>query len=377
MRLLALALMAWAALLPQIAQAAWLEASSAHFVVYADDSERDIRQFAEQLERYHSAMAYVTATQTEAPSPSNRVVVFVVRNEREIRRLADNRNIGGFYIPRAGGSVAFVPRVEVRTGQPDLSMITLLHEYAHHFLISGSNFPSTRWLGEGAAEFFASAEFTREGGVGLGRPALHRGGELAFARNVTVAELVDPAATGRDPLSANDAFYGKSWLLYHYLMFNPERQGQLRAYVQGMAGGKSSREAAEQAFGSLAQLERELQTYLKRPRMNYLALKPEMIRIGPIAVRPLTAGEVEIMAVRIRSRRGVDSEEAATLVVEARAVAARHPGDPGVLAALAEAEYDAGFDEPAIAAADAALALDPAQVNAYVQKGYALFRRAA
>jgi tetratricopeptide (TPR) repeat protein len=48
-----------------------------------------------------------------------------------------------------------------------------------------------------------------------------------------------------------------------------------------------------------------------------------------------------------------------------------------VLTALAEAEYDAGNDAEAIAAADAALALDPAQVNAYVQKGYALFRRAA
>ena len=52
------------------------------------------------------------------------------------------------------------------------------------------------------------------------------------------------------------------------------------------------------------------------------------------------------------------------------------PRDPAVLAALAEAEFDAGDDERAIAAADAALALDPAQVNAYVQKGFALFRKA-
>lgn len=48
-----------------------------------------------------------------------------------------------------------------------------------------------------------------------------------------------------------------------------------------------------------------------------------------------------------------------------------------MLTALAEAEYDSGNDAPAIAAADKAIALDPAQVNAYVQKGYALFRQAA
>lgn len=48
-----------------------------------------------------------------------------------------------------------------------------------------------------------------------------------------------------------------------------------------------------------------------------------------------------------------------------------------MLSALAEAEYDAGNDKEAIAAADAALAIDPKQQNAYIQKGYALFRQAA
>ena len=46
--------------LPGAARAEWFEASSAHFVVYADDSERDIRKFSEQLERYHEAMAVIT-----------------------------------------------------------------------------------------------------------------------------------------------------------------------------------------------------------------------------------------------------------------------------------------------------------------------------
>jgi tetratricopeptide (TPR) repeat protein len=47
-----------------------------------------------------------------------------------------------------------------------------------------------------------------------------------------------------------------------------------------------------------------------------------------------------------------------------------------VLAALAEAEYDAGNDAEAIAAADRAVAIDPGEKNAYVQKGFALFRKA-
>jgi tetratricopeptide (TPR) repeat protein len=326
-------------LAPGAAQAEWLEASSDHFVVYADDSERDIRKFSEQLERFHEAMEIVTGLEVPAPSPSNRVTVFTVKNQREIERLHGGRNVGGFYIPRAGGSVAFVPRIEVRNGQPDFSMITLLHEYAHHFLMSNSRFPSPRWFGEGGAEFFASAKFTADGGVSVGMPAAHRAWELALARNVKAVELVDSEAAERKP-RGNDfgAFYGKSWLLYHYLTFTRERSGQLQGYLRAMTSGKSSLQAAQEVFG---------------------------------------AGEAEMMPVRIRSRRGVDREEATALLAQARAIAPRHPGDAAVLSALAEAEYDAGNDAEAIAAADAAIALDPSQVNAYVQKGYALFRRAS
>ena len=84
-----------------------------------------------------------------------------------------------------------------------------------------------------------------------------------------------------------------------------------------------------------------------------------------------------MMPLRIRSRVGVNKEQALALVTEARTVAARFPADPAVQAALAEAEYDAGNDAAAIAAADKALAADKTQVNAWVQKGYALFRSAA
>jgi len=110
--------------------------------------------------------------------------------------------------------------------------------------------------------------------------------------------------------------------------------------------------------------------------MAVFTLKPELLTIGPVSLRTLSAGEAEIMPVRIRSRRGVSREEAATLLVEARAIAAKYPDDAAVLAALAECEYDAGHDKEAIAAADAAIRRDASQVNAYVQKGYALFREA-
>jgi hypothetical protein len=78
------------------------------------------------------------------------------------------------------------------------------------------------------------------------------------------------------------------------------------------------------------------------------------------------------MPTMMESKVGVNRDEAMKLVPEAREVAARYRHDPAVLSALAEAEFDAGYDDAAIAAADAALALDPKNINAHIQKGYAL-----
>ena len=357
------------ALVPGTAKAEWLQASSAHFVVYANDSERDIRKFSNQLERYHAAMAALASAEMPVPSPSNRVTVYVVSGENEVRRLygEGSKYVGAFYLPRAGGSLAIVPRVTTGTTDLEFSMIALLHEYAHHFMISSSRFPMPRWYSEGGAEFFASASFRSNGGIDVGRPAMHRAAELlipGFARDVKAADLLDPPAAGAKPRSGYDAFYGKSWLLFHYLTFNPARDGQLARYLQLLAQGRTSREAGREAFGEFDQLERDLDNYLNASRMKMLALPASMLAIGPVEIRRLSPGEAAMMPVRIRSRRGVDEDQAKALLTEARAVAARFPDDPAVLSALAEAEHDAGNDKEAIAAADGALAKDPSQVNA-------------
>jgi tetratricopeptide (TPR) repeat protein len=207
--------------------------------------------------------------------------------------------------------------------------------------------------------------------------AQHRAGELFYAQDVKVAQLLDPVAYDEGAHRGSDAFYGKSWLLYHYLTLGGKRPGQLRKYVTLMAKGESSPQAGREAFGDLDGLEAELDKYLKQPKILSARFGPEKLPIGTVSVRPLSAGEAAMMPLTIRSRRGVDAEQAAALVGDVRKVAAAYPQDPAVLAELAEAEYDAGNDAAAIAAADGALALDPRRVNAYVQKGMALFRQAA
>jgi Flp pilus assembly protein TadD len=359
------------------AWADWYEASSDHFVIYADDKERDIQRFAQELESYHIAMDSLTGRSAGKPSPSNRVVIYVVGGQRDIRELAGgkSRTIAGFYIPRAGGSRAFVQEIRHQEGYPHFSTIVLLHEYAHHFLTSSSRVPMPRWLGEGAAEFFAAATFNDDGSLMIGRAAQHRAGELVRADPVHVRELLDPELYKQQKSGRYDAFYGKSWMLYHYLTFSKEREGQLAQYQLNMVDGMGSLAAGEAAFGNLDALERELKSYLRGQFMTFV-INREKLAIGTVTLRKLPPGEAEIMPLVIRSQRGVNAEEAADILAEARTIATRHPQDPGVLAALAEAEFDAGNDAEAISAADRALSLDPANKNALIQKGYALFRQA-
>ena len=356
------------------ASADWLEASSDHFVIYSDQPEKEVRGFAERLERYHAAMAYVFKQQQAKPSPSNRVSIFVVSNRTQVRQVAGSSNpyMTGFYVPRAGSSVAVVPERAARYGVTGDGV--LLHEYAHHFMYSLTARSYPRWFIEGFAELFGGVRFGSDGSVRLGAPSNQRYAELNFAEAVPIRRMLDFDGGAGDS-KGYDAFYAQSWLLFHYLLLEPARAGQLSKFQQRLATGDTALEAAEGAFGDLDRLASDLEAYQRRRLINVMVVDVKALGTGPVAVRKLRPGEAAMIPTMLESRVGVSLEEAVALLPRARTVAAQYPDDPAVLAALAEAEYDAGNDDGAIAAADRALAIDPNQINAHLQKGYALFRK--
>ena len=363
----------------QSVDAKWYEASSDHFVVYADQNENDVREYTERLERFHAAMSGQLNVENTKPSPSNRVTVYMVRNEGVVRKLygENNRYLGGFYQSRAGGSVAFVPEVDDVTARASGSEITLLHEYAHHFMYSNSGVSYPLWMSEGFAEFYASAKFEKNGDVGLGLTAQHRGYEIFNSKHVPMELLLNSAEYAAQKKSKEyDSFYGQSWALFHYLTFDEARKGQRTKYLTAIREGATEIDAARNVFGDLKKLDKDVTKYITKP-LYYLIKKAEVLKTGPIALRPLRAGESAMMPVRMQSKRGVNDEAAAKLLPDARKIAAQFPDDPAVLAALSEAEFDAGHDAEAIAAADKAVGIDPGQINATIQKGYAMARQAA
>lgn len=252
--------------IPGQANAEWHEASSDHFLVIADQNEKDTREFVERLERFHAAMHYILGRETQKISPSNRVTIYVVRTSSQVRQLAGDKTgfLRGFYQPRAGGSVAFTARVDSEGANVSQSEQVLLHEYAHHVMHNTNQWSTPRWLSEGFAEFFSTARFEKNGGVGLGLPAQHRAAELAVAKDVPIQALLDASAYKKPRKGAYDEFYGRSWLLYHYLLLSGKRPRQLINYQVALANGAAELDAAQTAFGDLNQLEKEMDAYLKK-----------------------------------------------------------------------------------------------------------------
>ncbi len=359
----------------------WHEASSNHFVIYADESEKDIRKYSDRLERYHSAMSAVLPSRKIKPSPSSRVTIYVVRSKQIVRKLygsgKDARYVGGFYMPRAGGSLAIIPPIDVtHGGKSSESERVLMHEYAHHFMAVNAPYLIPRWYGEGFAEYFATAKFENDGAVGLGLPAEHRARELFGARDVSIERLLDSRLYAAEKSKNYDNFYGRSWLLFHYLFTDSDRRKQLVNYLNRLNEGETELSAATAALGDLKALDKALDGYLKQRKMQYLRVPPDWLSLGQITVRKLSEAEAASMPIRIRSQRGVHPQTAAEVVQDAREVAGKYPDEPAVQAALAEAEFDAGNDEAAIRAADKALAAAPGNMSALIQKGYALTRMA-
>lgn len=379
MRKILAAIAAVTALASAPAEAAWHVAKSKHFIIYADQRPQALRAFAEKLEKFDAAVRIVRRSEDPPIGDGLRLTVYVLDDMSDVSHLAVGKasDIAGFYIPRASGSVAFVPK---KAGEEDgfISADTVFfHEYAHHLMFENLDGAYPGWVTEGFAELFSTPEFTRSGEVQIGRPALHRVPGLMLLGKPNLTEML--AGTPKMKNSEDrERLYGRGWLLTHYLDFAPSRRGQHAKYLLGIRNGMTPLAAAQAAFGDINALDRELDRYLDGNSFRYLDVKSPLLAqaAASVSVRQLTRGEAAIMPVRMRSHRGVSKKTAPQVAAQARKIAHSAPDDVFVQTTLAEAEYDVGNYPAAIAAADRALAIDPQNSPALVYKGRALMEQA-
>ena len=321
-------------------------------------------------------------------SDSQKLTVFRFGDIDDISRLQPGA--AGFYISKLGGSVAYTParnegmdtgallfdRPDSRTNLYPVQV--LFHEYTHHFMFQHFEAAYPKWYSEGFAETIATIVMNPDGTFHIGNPPNYRA-DLLFQSmlNVSAERLLtsESKPTGEDVMG----WYSVGWLLNHYLTFEPSRQGQLKQYLRSIGSGTKPADAARQAFGDLGKLNREITKY-KSGKLPGIDVKIPNFSPPVAEMRKLTPDEEAVMRVRIRSENGVDKKLAPTVARDARAVAAKYPNSYPVQLALAEAELDQAYYEPANlpkveAAADRALAIKPDSVEAMILKGRALLER--
>lgn len=358
---------------PGTAHAAWQKATSKHFIVYADDAPAKVQAFATRMELADKAMRVLRSVGDPVISAESRVTVIVVPDVATVNRLASTlgaRNVSGIYLPRASTSIALVPRRGEGDGPGKLSaQAVLLHEYAHHFMFSalgGSVYPA--WLVEGFAEFNATMTFEKDGSVSIGRPPLYDAYGIIEGSNMPIMTLLT-AEPNSLPDNERAMFYGRGWLLTHYLTLDEGRRGNLARYLAALNQGAEAKDAAKM-LGDPGKLNRDLDRYT-RTRLNIFKIPAAKLTIAPVTVDVLTPGAAAVMPAMIASLRGVDGKTAATVAAQARKLAAPFPTDAAAQNELAEAEHDAGNYADAQAAADRALAADPKSIHAMMYAGLA------
>ena len=371
LRKILLAAAAMAAAAPGIADATWYQASSKHFVVYADDSTDHIKAYTERLERFDQAIRYWHHTPESGLGPSSRVTVYVMSDLADIQKIFGNSiaNVGGFYDARATGSVAFTPR---STGDDYgfSAQAVLFHEYTHHFMRttwSDAAFPA--WFTEGFAELHATALIKSDGSVQFGAVPVYRQWTVARSNLMPASELLERYPAKLDDES-RDALYARGWLLMHYLTFDTERRKQLAAYIVAINSGKSAEEAGK-AFGKIGELDGKMDAWGSRKNLPFNLINGSELHTGTITVRALGPAEAAIMPALMASTRGVDEKLAPRVAELARRLAAPFPNDAAAQNELAEAEYDAKNYSASEAAADRAIAADPKSIHALMYKGMA------
>lgn len=358
------------ALAPAALAADWFRAETEHFIVYAEDKEEDTVEFAQELERLDEVLSLFTGVKADGEElpESTKVTVFRFGETSDMSvLLTGNRNfgVGGFFMGRANGSVAFVPRQ--RNKRRDRSLrnaidedmlldpeATLAHEYVHYFMFQHADAPYPLWYSEGFAELFSNIEFNEDSFV-IGDVPTWRSASLTTIP-IDLEKTFDPPARGDRTTIGRT--YAHGWLIASHLNLNPERRGQMSEYMVAIGEGASPMEAAERAFGDLEVLHDELEEFRRGAartlRVPYAAnAEPE------VEIRQLTDAQAARMELMIKSKRGVDEDDAERLVRDARRLVAQYPQSPAVLLAATEAEFDARNYAEAESLAQRVLEMDP------------------
>lgn len=357
------------------AHAKWLRADTESFIIYSESNEKQLREFAANLQRFDTTLRVVfnVAQQGE----ESRLPIYLLPSGDDVAELATGSRkapIVGFYRHGRDGAFAMSHRqkdANVRGTSSAQQM--LFHEYSHHFMKRHLRAAFPGWFIEGFAEYYSTVDFDKDGRAMIGQPVYRRAYGLLMLPKMPVERVLFEPPSAMRNLGQTDTYYGRSWLLTHMLFHNAVRSEQVNAYTNAINAGAEPRQAATDAFGDLDQLDKDLNRYVEA-RLSYRTTRDPVPVPTDIRIAPLSADEDAVIMMRLeRLNAGGDRARMTKARDALRALAAKFPDNPDLQFELAAAEWDMDRETRDMAAARAAvdkvLAAKPDHVRANVLLG--------
>ncbi len=350
------------------AAAEWKRAETTRFIVYSDGDARSLTEAALQLELYESALRLMHQLDPAA-APQNRIAIYLVGDEADLRKVQPElrENVAGFY--RATHDDIFAIAIRERRESS-----TLLHEYAHHFMIGSFSPGFPAWFIEGYAEYFSSAQLNSQR-ITLGEVSRGRGDWLTYTNWLPLNLILTRRPWEFQDSNAVSMYYAQSWLMTHWFISDPARMAMFRNYVVRMQDGADPVAAMEAAVGMpIGRFEQTLRAY-SRSRLPIKIITGVSLPRAEVTTTTLSRAENDLLLLDLRLTSNGDQDDPA-LLEEIRRRTAPYPTDPFARRLLARAELRLGEASAARTVLEPLVAAVPTDADARRLLGEAIWTAA-
>ena len=364
----------------------WVKAESAHFTVFSDVDAQAAEAYLIKLEQYRYILGgfYGVSHEDDASTPKLRA--YFVGTFGDLRQTWPKaaEGVAGYFKSCAEGE-AMVGLNErdtvhvthdVKSQDENPTQAILFHEYAHDFMFQHASRAYPPWFVEGFAEYYSTTKIQGDGAI-VGMAFSWRVNSLMYnPYSIKYEDLLRDTWRPKDGHQPNgqleSAFYAQSWLLSHYILFEPDHQKQFQAFLEAYRAGKDPVPAFEAAFGiKVKDLDHILTGYLNKLQAKLYRIKDMPAPVVTTTVLPPSASKLLLWdaAVRLCPAR----DDFAPLLANIRTEAAKYPDDPFAQDVLARAEIIIGDEWQALDYLKARVAAHPDDGDAQFMLGQALF----
>lgn len=368
-----------------VAAKTWVKAESAHFTVFSDIDAKTAAAYLVRLEQYRYILSgfYNIPKEDEAATPKLRF--YFVDNFNDLRQTWPTapENVAGYYKGCAEGEAAVgmyeddsVHQThDVKAQDENPSQAILFHEYAHDFMFQHSREAYPHWFVEGFAEYYSTTKIQGDQAI-IGMAFSWRARSLMSSGwSIDYADLLRDTwrpKHGKPSDQLIDAFYAQSWLLTHYILFDPVRRKQFAGFVETYRAGEDPVAAFEKVYGIKV---KDLGPILDR---YFNTIQAELYRIHDMPAPVVTTTTLPASASRLLLWDAADRicpgrDDRPALLAKIQTEAAKYPDDPFAEDVLARAEIIIGDESKALDDLKARVAAHPDDAEGQFMLGQTWF----